>query len=200
MHHIVVKEINYDSESLIKLYEKMKHCALEWNEYKTAVNGNSHKRQKLVDGFSGRLLAVYSPMYEGKHMHEYSEIQKVLNKFNFLQPLGTDDISFQINEPGFKFKKHIDRQLEYTIMLPLLPKSNFNRLYFWHGDEKDRDKDLELDYALDYNMQHPTIFNGKVLHSVNEVQEERVILRIKVTHESYNDMLKRYNNGEFINV
>ena len=48
----------------IQLYMKMRHCALEWNEWKTAQfrkKFNSQRQKKLVDGFDGRLLAIYSP-------------------------------------------------------------------------------------------------------------------------------------------
>ena len=199
-NHITFTEITYDKNALLELYNKMKHCALEWNEYKTAIFGKNHVRQKLVDGFSGRLLAVYSPMYEGKHMHEYDEIKEVLSKFNFLEDLGVDDISFQINEPGFQFRKHTDRKLDYTIMFPLKPEQDFNKLTFWKGEDKDREKDLEKDYDLVYSMDHPTVFNGKILHSVEEVKEERVLLRIKITHESYEDMMSRYKEGTFLNA
>lgn len=199
-HHITFSEITYDRLGLLSLYNRMKHCALEWNEYKTAIFGNSHVRQKLPDGFPGRLLAVYSPAYEGKHMHEYTEIQEVLSKFNFLQDLGVDDISFQINEPGFQFRKHTDRKLDYTIMFPLHPVENFNTLTFWKGEDKDRNKELEKEYDLEYSMNHPTVFNGKILHSVQECKVERVLLRIKITHESYEDMLVRYKEGTFLNA
>lgn len=199
-HHITFDEITYDRLGLYELYKKMEHCALEWNEYKTAIFGDNHVRQKLPDGFPGRLLAVYSPMYEGKQMYEYLEIQKVLSNFNFLHPLGVDDISFQINEPGFQFRKHTDRKLDYTIMFPLFPVNDFNRLTFWKGTDKERDLDLEKDYDLEYSINHPTVFNGKVLHSVDECKTKRVLLRIKVTHESYEDMLHRYKRGTFLNA
>ena len=49
-------------------------------------------------------------------------------------------------------------------------------------------------------MNHPSIFNGKTLHSVEQIKYERVMFRIKVTHETYQDMIKRYKEGKFINV
>ena len=132
-HHIIFEEINYDIEALTELYIKMRHCALEWNEWKTAIAADknlTHKRQKLVDGFDGRLLAVYAPAFEGKEMIDYPQIQNFVNKFNFLKPLGKADISFQINEPGYEFRKHTDRNLDYTMMCPLLPRENLITLSF----------------------------------------------------------------------
>ena len=67
-HHVVVDEITYDRNALRQLYQKMAHCALEWNEYKTAIKnriGETHRHQGRADGFKGRLMGVYSPAYEG---------------------------------------------------------------------------------------------------------------------------------------
>jgi hypothetical protein len=202
-HHIILEEIHYDIEALTDLYLKMRHCALEWNEWKTAIASEKnlpHKRQKLVDGFAGKLLAVYSPMYEGKQMIDYPVIQDFVKQFNFLKPLGNADISFQINEPGYEFRKHTDRNLDYTMMCPLLPRENFNNLIFWEGTDAERDSTNKKLYELQYSFKHPTIFNGKVLHSVNPINTERVVLRIKVTHESYNHMVNRYKAGEFLKI
>lgn len=197
-HHIVFEEITYDIEALTELYLKMRHCALEWNEYKYALKGNTHKRQKLVDGYDGRLLAVYSPMYEGKEMPEYAEVKEIISKFNFLTAPSNNDVSFQINEPNFKFDRHLDRNLEYTIMLPLLPRENFSPLTFWEGSDRDRSTTTKKIYTLDYSMKHPTVFDGKVLHSTEKIDTERVIFRIKVAGETYNDMLARYKSGTFL--
>jgi hypothetical protein len=202
-HHIVLEEIYYDIEALTDLYMKMRHCALEYNEWKTVIaaeKSSTHNRQKLIDGFNGRLLTIHSPMYEGKRLIDYPVIQDFLKQFNFLKPLGIADVSFQLNEPGFKFKPHTDRNLEYTIMCPLLPRENFNNLIFWEGTDAERNTANKKLYELEYSFKHPTIFNGKVLHSVNPVSTERAVLRIKITHESYADMVKRYKAGEFLNI
>lgn len=199
-HHILFEEITYDIEALTDLYLKMRHCALEWNEYKYALKGDSHKRQKLLDDVPARLLAIYSPDYEGKTMLEYPEVQEVLSKFNFLTPPDNGDVSFQINEPNFRFKTHLDRHLEYTIMLPLLPRKNFNSLTFWNGSDEDRSTTTSKIYTLDYSMKHPTVFDGKVLHSTETINVERVIFRIKVADEKYSDMLERYKSGTFLNI
>lgn len=202
-HHVVFDEITYDLNALTDLYLKMRHCALEWNEWKTAIASEKnlpHKRQKLVDGFDGRLLAVYAPAYEGKNMLDYPEIQEFISQFNFLKPLGNADISFQINEPGFEFRKHIDRNLDYTIMCPLLPRENFNNLIFWEGTEQERNIETPKIYELEYSFKHPIVFNGKVLHSVDPISTERVLLRIKITHESYEDMITRYKAGTLLSA
>jgi hypothetical protein len=197
-HHIVFEELTYDIEALTDLYFKMRHCALEWNEYKYALKGDTHKRQKLLDDVPARLLAVYSPMYEGREMTEYPEVQEVISKFNFLTAPSNNDVSFQINEPNFNFKTHLDRHLEYTIMLPLLPRENFAPLTFWEGSDRDRNTTTKKIYTLDYSMKHPTVFDGKVLHSTEKIDTERVIFRIKVAGETYNDMLARYKSGTFL--
>jgi len=210
-HHVLFDEVTYDIEALTNLYHRMKHCSLEWNTWRTTIATREsmiHEHQELVDGFPGRLLAIYSPMYEGKEMIDYPEIQDFVSNFNFLEPLGIADISFQINEPGFQFKKHIDLGLDYTMMCPLIPSKNFNDLIFWRGTKIDeenmtydevRDSNLEKEYHLKYNHKNPIIFNGKIVHSVdNVIEQERVVLRIKITHESYHDMITRHKANKFV--
>ena len=202
-HHVVVDELVYNRPALRNLYERMSHCALEWNEYKTAIKNRKnqvHRHQGRTDGYSGRLMGVYSPAYEGKHMQEYPEVKELISKFNFLEPLGNDDITFMYYEPNFVFKPHTDRQMHYNIMLPILPENDFEKITFWKGEDSDRDNPLGIEYEYTYDMNHPSIFNGKTLHSVEQIKYERVMFRIKVTHETYEDMIKRYKEGKFINV
>lgn len=199
-HHVVVDEFSFDSDALVSLYEKMAHCSLPWNEYKTAIknrNNLEHTHQGRGDGGLG---GVYSPMYEGKHMHEYKEIQDVVNKFNFLEPLGPDDVTFMTYQPGFTFKKHTDRQMHYNIMMPIIYGNEPECITFWKGEDHERDTTTEQEYTYNYNTQHPTIFNGKTIHSVDTIKEFRVVFRIKITHETYEDMIARYEAGEFLNV
>tara|TARA_A100001011_G_scaffold174767_1_gene183436 strand:+ start:672 stop:1295 length:624 start_codon:yes stop_codon:yes gene_type:complete len=202
-HHVVVDEITYDQTALRQLYQKMAHCALEWNEYKTAIKnriGETHKHQGRTDGFKGRLMGVYSPAYEGKHMGEYNEVKDIVSKFNFLKPLGNDDITFMYYEPGFVFKPHTDRQMHYNIMLPILPDDGFEKITFWKGTDADRNNPKGKEYTYEYSHTHPSIFNGKTLHSVDEIKEERVMFRIKITHETFEEMIERYKAGKFINA
>ena len=48
-------------------------------------------------------------------------------------------------------------------------------------------------------MHHPH-HNGKTLHSVEEIKEERVMFRIKITHETFEEMIERYKAGKFVNA
>lgn len=196
MHHLVFEEITYDIEALTALYKKMQDCALEYNEHvhqhQTTSKGNIQKLQKQPPGSDGRLLAVYSPMFEGKEMTDYPEVQQVLSNFNFLSEPKNESVSFQINEPNHKFMKHIDRNLEYRIMLPLLPRDDLAPLTFWNGEEKN--------YTLNYSMKHPTAFNGKIIHSTEPNSVERVVFNIKVSDETFEDMVVRYNAGTFLNI
>jgi len=62
-----------------------------------------------------------------------------------------------------------------------------------------RDSNLEKEYHLKYNHKNPIIFNGKIVHSVdNVIEQERVVLRIKITHESYHDMITRHKANKFV--
>ncbi len=56
------------------------------------------------------------------------------------------------------------------------------------------------EYTYEYSHTHPSIFNGKILHSVEEIKEERVMFRIKITHETFEEMIERYKAGKFVNA
>mgnify|MGYP003648454847 CR=1 FL=1 len=45
-HHVVVDELVYNRPALKNLYERMSHCALEWNEYKTAIKNRNIQKLK----------------------------------------------------------------------------------------------------------------------------------------------------------
>ncbi len=201
-HHCIIDEIDINREELLNLFNRIpKHCELPWNKYKQAVKAeggaNSYKRNQ--NRGDGGLNGIFCPLWEGKNLTEYSEIQNVLNKFNFAQPLEEHDITYMTYTPGFTFANHTDRYLEYNIMFPLLPEDAGEPITFYKGEDKDRDNPLGVEYTYHYNTKHPTIFNGKTIHSVDTIKKYRVMFRIKVTTESYHDAIARYEAGNFIN-
>lgn len=195
-HHCIVDEYEYDRQGLKDLFEQFpKECHLPWNAYKTAIKGETHSHQPRGDG---GLSGIFSPLYEGKQMKDYEPVQEVLSHFSFIEPLDDHDITFMTYQPGFKFKNHTDRYLEYNIMFPIIPEDAGEPITFYQGSDKDRDNPLGKEYTYNYSTRYPTIFNGKTIHSVDTIKNYRVMFRIKVTSESYFDMIERYEKKLFI--
>jgi hypothetical protein len=197
-HHAVIDEIKIPSNELIELWKSFPdECNMPWNEYKKYVSGERQKTQRYnprVEG--GGLRALYTPLHEGKQITEYPVVKEIVDSFNWIVEPDHHDITFMTYRSGFKFPVHYDTHLEYNIMFPLLPKDEMEPINFYEGNDKHNPG--EKIYTYNYSQEHPTVFNGKVLHDVDEVKDFRMIFRIKITNESYQDMIERYKQGEFI--
>jgi len=202
-HHCIIDEITYNKQALIDLFNSIpKKCELPWNQYKQAIKdeGGAQSYSKNQNRGDGGLNGIFTPYWEGKQITDYPEVQDILKHFNFLNPLHVHDITFMTYTPGFTFRNHTDRFLEYNIMFPLIPSDGGEAITFYKGEDKDRNNPLGTEYTYKYDTNHPTVFNGKTIHSVDTIKEYRVMFRIKVPDEPYNSMIKRYENGEFVNV
>ena len=204
-HHCIIDEISYNNQELIDLFNRIpKKCELPWNQYKNVIKDANPNRvyssgRKFQRRGEGGLNGIYTPLWEGKHMTEYPEIKKITNRFNFIDPIIPEDVTFMTYNPGFTFANHTDRYLEYNIMFPLIPNDGGEPITFYKGKDKDRDDPLGVEYTYSYNTTHPTVFNGKTIHSVDTIKEYRVMLRIKVASEKDEDMIIRYKDGKFMN-
>ena len=198
-HHAILDEIDIPTDELVDLWQSFpENCNLPWNEYKKYDSGERQKMQRYnprVEG--GGLCALYTPLHQGKQITEYKVVNDLLNKFNWLKQPDYHDITFMTYKKGFKFPVHYDTHLEYNIMFPLLPKNNMEPINFYEGQDKHNPGSKKYTYY--YNQYHPTVFNGKILHDVDSVADFRMIFRIKITSESYDDMIVRYKEGNFIN-
>lgn len=210
-HHFTIKEMKYDKQPLLDLYDKLKDCKVPWNDYKKLYNPNFGNQPRGDNG----LGAIYAPYYEGKELIEYPAVQNIIKQINWADLIKEDkngntkhikktpqpiDCTFMTYEPGFVFKKHIDREMHWNLFLPLLPHTGFNSIKFWKGTDADRDIETELDYEYEYDHTVPNVLNGKVLHSVDEIKEFRVMFRIKCAWETFEAVKQRYEEGTLLNV
>lgn len=196
-HHIVLDEIEINREELIQFWQSFpQKCNLQWNVYKSMIAAEKNKTHRHQPTGEGDLYALYTPLHEGKQITEYKVIQDIIQLFNFEETPDVHDITFMTYKPGFQFKLHLDRFLEYNIMFPLLPKDNIEPIKFYQGNDKHNPG--PLDYIHDYSTKHPTVFNGKTLHKVDTVKEFRMILRIKITSETFEEMIQRCKKGTFL--
>lgn len=191
-HHRVLHEVSIDKAELLDFYKQFpRDTHLGWNEFKKKYNPNNPYRRTLTDDFK----QVYAPAYEGKEFIEYPFIQRILNLFNFRNPLIVTDIQILAYEPGFAFVPHIDQEVNWSIMIPILPDDGGEPLIFHEGDDF-RNPGPEI-YRLYYSAEHPTLVTGKVIHSVEEMKAPRVILRIRSGDETYEELIAKINAGNF---
>ena len=192
-HHCVLEGVVWDRQELIDFYNKFdESCHLPWNEFKKKYNPNNPYRKTLTDKFR----QIYSPNLEGKELIEYPVIQKLIKQFNFKVPLGVTDVQILAYEPGFEFVPHIDQEVEISIMIPIIPEDGGEPLTFLEGDDF-RNPGKEI-YKVYYSTEHPTLVTGKTIHSVEKMKDYRVVLRLRTNGETYEDVMKKHDNNEFI--
>ena len=192
-HHCVLEGVVWDRQELIDFYNKFdESCHLPWNEFKKKYNPNNPYRKTLTDKFR----QIYSPNLEGKELIEYPVIQKLIKQFNFKVPLGVTDVQILDYEPGFEFVPHIDQEVEISIMIPIIPEDGGEPLTFLEGDDF-RNPGKEI-YKVYYSTEHPTLVTGKTIHSVEKMKDYRVVLRLRTNGETYEDVMKKHDNNEFI--
>ena len=194
--HFVIPEIKIPTQELIELYESLKEYDYPWNEYKRKYDPNKN-HQPRGDGGLG---SIFAPDKDGKDLIDYPLVQDILSKFNFPVVINPRDISIMTYKPGFIFKKHTDREMHYNIMMPLIPIGYTDPIHYWEGKDTDRDKETKKIGTFYYDTVHPSVTDGKQIHSVDEIKEPRVIFRIKVVGETFPEVYKRYKEGKFINV
>jgi len=194
--HFVIPEIKIPTEELIELYESLKEYDYPWNEYKGKYDLNKNYQPRG----DGGLGAIYAPDKDGRDLIDYPLVQNIIKQFNFSYPVYKTDIAFMTYKPGFVFKKHTDREMYYNIMMPLIPRGYTDPIHYWKGADEDRDTTNEKIGTYYYDTIHPSVTDGKQIHSVDEIKEKRVIFRIKAIDETFQSVQERYKTGKFINA
>ena len=194
-HHRVLHEIKLDRQALIDFYHMFpKETHLPWNEFKLKYNPNNPYRPMLNDKFK----MVYAPAYEGKELIDYPIIQELISKFNFRNPLIVTDVQILTYDAGFKFKTHIDAEVNWSMFIPLIPEDGGEPLVYHEGTDS-RNQGPEI-YRVYYSTEHPTLTTGAVIHRVPEMAGPRVLLRIRSGDETFNDIIHKIDQGTFFNL
>jgi len=195
-YHRVLHEIEIDRQALIDFYNMFpKETHLPWNEFKRKYKPDNKYTAMLTDEFK----MVYAPEYEGKELIEYPIIQNLISKFKFNNPLKVTDVQILTYDKGFRFKKHIDREVNWSMFFPLLPEWGGEPLVYHEGTHRRDDDGLEI-YRVYYSTKHMTLTDGKVMHRVPKMSEPRVLLRIRSGDETYDDLIHKINKGTFFNL
>tara|TARA_B100000524_G_scaffold140239_1_gene70316 strand:- start:246 stop:863 length:618 start_codon:yes stop_codon:yes gene_type:complete len=195
-HHRVLHEVSIDRQALLDFYNMFpKETHLPWNEFKRKYNPNNKYTAMLTDDFK----MVYAPAYEGKELIEYPIIQNLISKFNFKNPLIVTDVQILTYDAGFRFKKHVDREVNWSMFFPILPEWGGEPLVYHKGSHRKKDDGPEI-YRVYYSTKHMTLTDGKVMHRVPKMSEQRVLLRIRSGDETYDELLDKINKGTFFNL
>ena len=81
-------------------------------------------------------------------------------------------------------------------MIPIIPEDGGEPLTFLEGDDF-RNPGKEI-YKVFYSTEHPTLVTGKTIHSVEKMKDYRVVLRLRTNGETYEDVMKKHDNNQFI--
>ncbi len=192
-HHRVLDGVVWDRNELLEFYQQFDaSCHLPWNEFKKKYNPNNPYRRTLTDKFR----QIYAPNLEGRELIDYPVVQNLIRQFNFDEPLGVTDVQILAYEPGFSFVPHIDAEVDISIMFPIAPDDGGEPLTFWEGD--DFRNPGEMIYKVHYSTEHPTLVTGKTIHSVEEMKDYRVILRLRTAKTSFQSAIDKCNSGNFV--
>ena len=203
-YHATIDEVTYDQKELFDFYKFHEQHVENFGDVMQYLTPS--KRE-----FKGRpgMNAVNVHKTEGKHLGEYPIIQKIISQFNFEKPITEKEVDLLHYDPGYKFHPHTDHYMNCGIMFPIIPESNFTPISFYSREGHDPERnvnyekrygwtDADIEYNHYYSMKHPTLFNGMAVHGVPTINEERVMLRIKVLGESFEDIVDKLKQGTFL--
>lgn len=206
-HHVIFDEITYDREELKEWYESVRQYRRDYADVMNNVTDSTLSHNKQFGYRSFQTIDTFSKT--GKHIMEFEPIQKLVNRFNFDQPLIGHAVDIMIYHPGFWFRPHVDYHMHCGIMFPILPDTDPEPIDFYKlppgavweraGDyTKDIVPERDLLYSYNYSMTHPSLFNGDTIHGVRKVKQERVFLRLKCLSMTFDQVVAKAKDGKFI--
>jgi hypothetical protein len=212
-HHIVFDEITYDREELKDWYESVKQYQVGFGKLmnkfanKHASNNMTHNKRFKEGSRIGRFDSIDTYFTLGKHVKDFDPIKKLVDQFNFDQPLQGADVDILIYGPGYNFVPHIDFHMYCGIMFPILPDSDASPIDFYRmppGSVWQRATSYpvipkrDLIYSYNYSLDHPSMFNGHTIHGVRNNDKQRVFLRLKCLSMNFSQVIEKALAGNFI--
>lgn len=212
-HHLIFDEIHYNRLDLQNWFQEVKDYRCGFGEF---VNSNfsvtetnnliTHNKKLPTKLFE--TLDTYSVL--GKHIIDFAPIQELVKKFNFDIPLCAADVDILIYKPNFVFHPHIDFHMNCGMMFPIYPNSDMAPIDFYRlppNETWERAKDFrnkikferDFIYSYYYSLEHPSLFNGRIIHGVRNSNQERVFLRFKCLSMTFEDIIQKTLSGQFIN-
>jgi hypothetical protein len=205
-HHVIFDEISYDREILYEWYLKHRQYTEYFSDwiYKS-TNGRGFEFRGLGKSAGFKVLDINNTL--GKWIKDEPCIQSLLNRWSFQGSLNNLDVDVLIYPKNYNLKPHVDAKMKCGIMYPIYPNSpspiDFYRCpageLIEPGREYNVDKEKDLIYSYHYSSKHPSMFNGSsVIHGVTTSNQERIFLRIKIMHMSFDEIIKANKQGNLI--
>lgn len=198
-HHATITEFTYNRLELADFYKQFTDYIMNFGDYMQYLTPD--KRE-----FRGRpgMNAVNVHKKEGKYLQEYDIIKNIINKFDFGYEISLHDVDLLHYDPGFEFHPHTDHFMKCGIMFPILPDDAGEPIVFYEQSKEDtvprkNYSDIctedDIVYEHYYSNKHPTLFNGHTIHGVRKITKERVYLRIKILHKTFEEIVDRNKLG-----
>jgi hypothetical protein len=212
-HHVIFDEISYDREELKDWYDSVKQYRTDFASVMNRIRdeqGHNKDLSHTKNFKKGLFDTIDTKGIIDKHVLEFEPVAKLVNKFNFDRPLNTIDVDVLIYRPGYFFHPHVDYHMNCGIMFPILPDEGAAPIDFYKMPPNAEWKraagyssyiifDRDFDYSYHYSLEHPSMFNGNVIHGVRNNDKERVFLRFKSLWMTYEDIINKCRDGKFIN-
>jgi hypothetical protein len=210
-HHVIFDEITYDRAELKDWFESVRQYRNDFgsvlNRFRKERNPSNLSHGKEFQ--DGLFDTIDTAGFIGKHVKEFEPIKKLVDRFNFDQPLTGPDVDILIYKPGYVFKPHVDYHMHCGIMFPIYPDEGASPIDFYRlpeGETWERAKgyaqainaDRDLIYSYHYSLTHPSMFNGDVIHGVRNNDKERVFLRLKCLSMTFQQVIDKVNEGKLI--
>lgn len=207
-HHVIFDEITYDREELKQWYDSVKQYSTTFADLMNRKDNDlklSHDKKFKEDSL--RTIDTYP--HTSIHIKDYEPVARLVKQFNLGRPLIPRDVDVLIMNPGVDFNPHVDFHMHCGIMFPILPDINAEPIDFYQmppgatwkraqGYTRHLNFKRDLLYSYHYSMQHPSMFNGDVIHGVRKVKQERVFLRFKCMALTFNQVIENAKAGNFI--
>jgi hypothetical protein len=203
-------QLTYDRNKLKEIFNSVKSYArikgLPWRG-KPGVNLDTEKAKCLVIQYGDHMMLDSTKSHLSYNLLENDYIKSLVSKINFGHRITENNIDIIWYRPGFVFEPHTDSYSHSTLMWPIYPDSGGAPIDFYEKEGveiklpceyKNIVSDSDIVYTHFYSTSYPTVFNSHKIHGVKSVNEERVYLRLRL-NESFEDLMKKYKDGELIN-
>jgi hypothetical protein len=150
------------------------------------------------------------------------------NEEHILRPYHPNNMDLIVYNRDYLFVPHVDYYQNFVMMVPIWPlepgPAGYTPVKYHHYENQieyiqERDPDWrpgdrlpkhiklrhmdpyeDVDYYIDYSNEHPTMLNGRYIHSIGPVKEElRVMLRFKfMPPTTYEDAIELHKQGKWV--
>lgn len=189
LHHCEFPEQAYDWEPLWEWYQTVQHTAVYFNDW---MNSRLPPGAPRFRGSgSGFKLLDLEPL--GLVVRDVPLINSLLTPWQFYPELADQDVDVIIYPPNYILLPHTDHYMGCGIMWPIQPAEPAGITFYRapegrkleHSREYSPVPDRDTIYTHHYQRGVPTMFDGQIIHGVWNGDQERIFLRVKLRHQTF---------------